>query len=132
MYNFTHSMLNAEQNKISTRSVSARLCGDLTGFERHIEYWAQRKNPRPCEACGADSYTICGWCNVPLHFFPQIGYQTRNTFFIKYHSDTFFGLACSDSTLLGKTKNEWKEPSKRTLDQNEGYIRRMQAMNMES
>ena len=65
-------MFDASQNKTSTRSGSARLCGDLTDFERHVESQAQRKHPRPCEACGADSYTICGLCHVQLKFFPQI------------------------------------------------------------
>ena len=50
----------------------------------------------------------------------------------KNHSDKFFGLSRSDSTFLGKTKNEWKEPSKRDLDRNAGYVKRLQAMNMES
>ena len=103
--NVTYSMVDASQNKPSTRSGLERLCGDLTDFERHVESRAQYKNPRPCEACGADSYTICGLCNVPLHFFPRRGCQTKKTCFIKYHSDTLFGLARSDSTLLGKTKN---------------------------
>ena len=70
---FTYYMFDAAQNKHSTRSVSERLCGDLTDFERHIESRAQRKNPRPCEAYDADYYNISGLCNFPLHFFPQIG-----------------------------------------------------------
>ena len=59
-------MFDAAQNKPSTRSVSARLCGHLKTFERHVESRSRRKHPRPFEACGADSYTICGLCNV--HF----------------------------------------------------------------
>ena len=66
-------MFDASQNKTSTRSGSARLCGDLTDFEWHVEYGSQRKNPIPCEACGAYSYTTCGLCNLPLHLLPQIG-----------------------------------------------------------
>ena len=50
----------------------------------------------------------------------------------KNHSDKFFGLSRSDSTFLGKTKNEWKGPSKQTLDRNAGYVKRLQAMDMES
>ena len=129
--NVTYSMVDASQNKPITRSGSERLCGDLTDFERHVESRAQSKNPRPCEACGADSYTICGLFNVPLLFLPQRGFQTKKTCFLKYHPDTVFGLARSDSTLLGRTKNEWKEPSKQTLDRNSGYIKRLQAMNTE-
>ena len=34
---FTYSMFDVAQNKPSTRSGSARLCGDLTDFERHVE-----------------------------------------------------------------------------------------------
>ena len=85
----------------------------------------------PCEACGADSYTICELYNSPLHFSSQILCQTKNKCFLKYHSDTFFGLAQSDSNLPGKTKNEWKEPSRQNLDQNAGYVKRLQSMNME-
>ena len=102
--NVTYSMFDAEQNKPSTKYGSARLCGNLTDFERHVEYRAQRKHPRPCEACGAGSYNICGLYNVPLHFFPQRVFQTKKTCFIKYHSEVFFGLAQSDSTFLGKLK----------------------------
>ena len=102
--NITYYMFDAAQNKNITRSGSAILCVDLIEFERHVEFRAQRKNPRPREACGADFYTIFGLCNVPLHFLLQIRCQTKKTCFLQYHSDQFFGLAWSDSTLLGKTK----------------------------
>ena len=125
-------MFDAAQNKPSTRSGSVRLCGDLTYFEQHVESRAKRKNSRPCEACGADSYTIFVLFNVPLHFLTRRGWQTKKTCFLKFHSDAFFGLSRSDSTLLGKTKNEWKEPSKQTFDRNAGYVKSLQAMNMES
>ena len=118
--NVKYSMFYAAHNKSSTRSGSVRLCGDLTDFEQHVESRAQQNNPKPCEACGADYYTTCVLCNAPLHFFPQRGCHTKNTCFLKYHSDAFFGLARSDSTLIGKTKNERKEPSKKTLDKNAG------------
>ena len=36
-------MFDAEQNKPSTRSVSERLYGDLTDFERHVESRAKQK-----------------------------------------------------------------------------------------
>ena len=102
--NVTYSMFYVAQNKPSTRSVSERLCGDLIDFERHVEYWAQRKNPRPCEAYGADYYNICGLCNFPLHFFPQIGWHIKKTCLLKYHSEAFFELEQSDSTFLEKYK----------------------------
>ena len=111
--NVTYYMFDAEQNKTSTRSGSTRLCGDLTYFEWHVESRARRKNPRLYEACGADSYTICGLWHVQLNFFPQIGWQTKKTCFLKYHSDAFFGLSRSDSTLLGKTK-KWMEGTNQT------------------
>ena len=63
-------MFGAAQNKTYTISGSARLCGYLIDFERHVEYLAQCKYPRPCKACGADSYIIFGLCNLPLQFFP--------------------------------------------------------------
>ena len=95
---------DATQNKPITRSGSARLCRYLTYFERHVEYRARRRHPRPREACGADSYTICELCNIPFHFFPQRALQKNKTCFLKYHSEKFFGLAQSDSTLIGKLK----------------------------
>ena len=110
--NVTYSMFDASQNKPSTRSVSARLCGYFKEFEQHVESWAQRKNLGPCEACDADYYTICGLCNVPIHFFQQRVCKKNKTWLLKYHSDTLFVLPQSDSTLLGKTRNEWKEPRK--------------------
>ena len=97
-------MFDAAQNKTRTKSGSERLCGDLTRFERHVESRAQRKNPRLCEACSSDYYNICGLYNVPLHFLPQRGCHTNKICFLKYHSDTLFGLVWSDSTLIGKTK----------------------------
>ena len=72
-------MFYASQNKPSTRSGPARLCGDLTDFERRVESQAKRKNRRPCEACNADSYNIFELCNVALHFLPQRGFQTEKT-----------------------------------------------------
>ena len=43
----------------------------------------------------------------------------------KNHSNAFFGLARSDSTFLGKTKNEWNEPIRQTMDRNAGYVKRL-------
>ena len=83
--NVTYSMFDVAKNKPNTRSGSARLCGYLTYFERHVESQAQRKNPRPCEACGSDSCNICGLCNVPIQFFPQIWCHTKKTCFLKYN-----------------------------------------------
>ena len=89
-------MFDAARNKPITRTGSARLCGYSTYFERQVESWAQCKNNRPYEACGDDSYSICVLYNVPLHFFPQKGFQTKNTWVLKYNSDKIFGLAQSD------------------------------------
>ena len=52
-------MFDAEYNKPSTISISARLCGYLTEFEQHLQSRSHRKNSRPCEAYSSDSYTIC-------------------------------------------------------------------------
>ena len=103
--NVTYYIFDSEQNIPSTRSGSVRLCGYLTHFERHVEYRAQRKNPRPCEVCGDDSYTVCGLCHVPLHFFPKIGFQKKKTCFLKYHSNKFFGC-------LEKPKTNGRNQSK--------------------
>ena len=98
--NVTYSMFDFSQKKLSTRSVSMRLCGYLTYFERHVKSWAQHKNPIPYGAYDADYYNIFGLCNAPLHFLPQRGCRTKKTCFLKYHSGALFGLARSDSTFL--------------------------------
>ena len=95
-------MFDSAQNKPSTKYGSARLCVYLTDYERHLEYRAQLKNSIPCEAFGADSYNICGLCNAPIKLFSKREFHTNTTCFLKYHSDIFFGLARSDSTLLWK------------------------------
>ena len=67
-------MFDEAQNKPSTRFGSAILCGYLIDSKRYVESRAQCKNPRLCEACGADYYTICGLYNAPLQFLSQRGF----------------------------------------------------------
>ena len=94
-----------------TKYRPGRLCGDLELFQKHIASKQNWKNAKPCEVCGLDTYTTCGLCKAPVHYFPQKGSQKGQSCFIDYHNDNFFGLARKDVALIGKKKKDWKAPT---------------------
>ena len=57
------------------------------------------------------SYSTCKLCgNKPLHFFPRKGKSAGKACFVDYHSDSFFGLATDDRTVVNSS-TKWTPPS---------------------
>ena len=94
------------------RGENSRLCGNLFRLEKHIKsVETALKHPKSCKVCGGDAYSICGVCNVPLHFIPTKGKHTGKICFFDYHDDSFFGLARDDSKLSNAKKSDWAYPT---------------------
>lgn len=96
----------------SGRGENSRLCGDLSRLDRHLKsVETSLKHPKACRVCGGDAYSICGICNVPLHFMPSKGRHANKTCFIDYHDDCFFGLAREDNKVSKTRKADWVYPT---------------------
>jgi hypothetical protein len=98
-------------NRASSKRDS-RLCGDLTRLQRHMESAVTGKHHgKKCLVCGEMSYSTCKLCgDKPLHFFPRKGKSAGKACFIDYHSDSFFGLASDDRTVVNSSAR-WAPPS---------------------
>jgi hypothetical protein len=90
----------------------SRLCGDLTRLQRHMESAVTGKHHgKKCLVCGEMSYSTCKLCgDKPLHFFPRKGKSAGKACFVDYHSDSFFGLASDDRTVVNSS-TRWTPPS---------------------
>jgi hypothetical protein len=90
----------------------SRLCGDLTRLQRHVDSIVSGKHHgKKCLVCGELSYSTCKLCgDKPLHFFPRSGKSAGKSCFFDYHSDSFFGLARNDTTLVNAAK-KWTPPN---------------------
>jgi hypothetical protein len=72
----------------------SRLCGDLTHLQNHINTAVTAiKRPKVCHICGEPAYSMCGLCEVMLHYFSKRGTNAGAECYLLYHSDAFFGLA---------------------------------------
>ena len=99
--------------------MKSRLCGDLEKFTAHVKSLITLpKHPRICAVCGQDSYTVCGKCEVGLHYSVRRGVGKGLYCFFDYHDERFFGLARKDCGMVGKPLNQYKMPSKRQRRQN--------------
>ena len=101
----------AHLNRASSNRDS-RLCGDLTGLQRHLDSIETGKHHgKKCVVCGEVSYSTCKLCgNKPLHFFPRNGKNVGKACFFDYHSDSFFGLAADDRTVVNSS-TRWTPPT---------------------
>jgi hypothetical protein len=86
----------------ASSSRDSRLCGDLTRLQRHLDSVVTGKHHgKKCLVCGELSYSACKLCgDKPLHFFPRNGKSAGKACFVDYHSDSFFGLASDDRTVV--------------------------------
>ena len=114
-----------EQFQAMKKRNHSRLCGNITCLQSHINHLKKIKCAKQCEVCGIDTYTVCTLCpgNPGVHFFPTKGIAKGKQCYLEFHSDEFFGLAKSDSTLFhGKRLKDWKPPSIRAKKSNYKYI----------
>ena len=81
----------------------------------HIHHVKKIKYAKVCTVCGVNTYIACSLCPGNLgiyYFFLTNGESKGQDYFVKYHSDKFFGLEKSDITLFqGLKKKDWKAPS---------------------
>jgi hypothetical protein len=101
--------ISLQQLSRASSNHNSRLCGDLTGLQRHLESIVTGKHHgKKCVVCGELSYSTCKLCgDKPLHFYPRNGKSAGKACFFDYHSDGFFGLASDDRTK----GSVWAPPS---------------------
>jgi hypothetical protein len=108
----------------SGRGGNSRLCGDLSGLQRHIaSAKTGNKHPKNCKVCGEPAYSECTLCQVPLHYVTQRGSGAGKQCFFQWHDETFFGLCKEDCTLINKRKAEWEFPTLSKQRENQRFIR---------
>jgi hypothetical protein len=104
----------------------SRLCGDLSHLQQHINAAVTAmKRPKVCHVCGEQAYSMCGLCDVALHYFSKRGAHAGAECYVLYHSDAFFGLAKQDAILVKKRKQDWVFPTNAAKRGNATYIRRL-------
>ncbi len=119
-------ILEKRQHATTGHPPHARLCGDLTHLQDHINSAVTAmKRPTVCHVCGEPAYSKCGLCDVTLHYFTKRGANAGAECFILYHNDAFFGLAKQDATIVKKRKQDWVFPTDAARRGNAAYIRRL-------
>jgi len=102
--------------------LDSRLCGDFTQLQHHLSQKGDTsKSGKNCAVCGKKAYTSCKLCNVALHHFPKTGENKEKMCYIEYHSDTFMGLARTDSA----EKTKWTYPTSARKSTNRLHVRKL-------
>ena len=117
-----------EQRRTTPISRKSRMCGDLGYLTYHLEHVERLSKSRICFWCGEDAYTTCVISVVTLHCFPK-GRGPTKLGFIHYHSTNMFGLGKKDANVVGKTQNDWSEPSKSVRKSNSQHIKALMSQN---
>jgi len=98
--------------EVKTGADDCRLCGDLTRYANHVESYKPTKHVHKCVVCGEDCYTYCGLCEEYMHKQTNRGKHGDKICDIKWHNDSFFGLAKKDHQVhLKKSRNTYNNPT---------------------
>lgn len=97
-----------------------RLCGDLEELIEHTESMTRKTNPAKCEVCGKNSLWRCIKCNKALCVMEK-GAFSGGTCMLRYHSDSFFGLARCDAKM--HDMKEWKPSNRNKIKRHAEYMR---------
>ena len=96
-----------------------RLCGDLDVLIEHTQSMIRKTNNVPCEVCGKRTLWRCGKCCKALCVLEK-GSFAGGTCMLRYHSDSFFGLAKSDSAMHNI---EWKPSNLNKIKRHAAYMK---------
>ena len=101
----------------------ARLCTEIMQFNKHIESITRVNFSRVCEVCGEIYFSKCTVCGASMYVFEKKVNHKGKDCFARYHDPKYFGLCRSGSTLVGKSKREWKVPSANKVRNHARYIK---------
>ena len=110
--------------------LSDRLCGDLDNLWNHTRNMERTTNKGACEVCGSKTLWKCRRCNKFMCVLENRNF-TGAKCVIRFHSDTFFGLAKSDNKMH---ENEtWKPANENKYRRHAGFMKQvMRDMNDET
>ena len=96
-----------------------RLCGDLTLFEEHSKTVRRLTNANNCEVCGQKTRWKCIKCDKWICVMSS-GKFAGCSCLIRFHSDTFFGLAKTDADMNGLDK--WKPANENKIRKHVSFM----------
>lgn len=105
-----------------------RLCGDLDVLIEHTESMVRKTNSVACEVCGKGTLWRCGKCSKALCVLDK-GSFAGGTCMLRFHSDSFFGLAKSDSAMHD---SDWKPSNLNRIKRHSAYMRDLVKTTQES
>lgn len=108
---------NFQQAKTERNS---RLCGDLDQLLEHTQSMDRKSNAGNCEVCGVKSLWKCMKCDKYMCVLDNKRW-TGGQCLIRFHNDTFFGLAKADESLTDSKK--WKKSNENTIARHAQYIK---------
>ena len=97
-----------------------RLCGDLDVLIQHTESMVRKTNKYDCEVCGKKTLWKCQKCNKALCVLEK-GTFAGGTCMLRFHSDSFFGLAKSDAKMHDIVT--WRPSNRNKIKRHATYMR---------
>ena len=94
------------------KTTTSRLCGDLDQFLVHSKLLERTTNHGRCEVCNKKTLWKCRTCDKFVCVFEKKSF-TGGECMVRYHSDTFFGLAKCDAGMHDSVN--WKPANENTI-----------------
>lgn len=104
------------------KEANTRLCGDLDQFLDHTKSLSRTTNKQFCEVCKTMTLWKCRGCDKYMCVLNNKSF-TGGECFVRYHSDTFFGLAKSDASMHD---TNWKPANENTIRRHANFMKELQ------
>jgi hypothetical protein len=111
--------VTAENYQKAKRHKSGRLCGDLQQFLDHSSSVKRSTNQGVCEVCQKKTVWRCKSCSASLCILENRNF-TGGSCLVRFHCDSFFGLAKRDARMSDDTK--WKPANQNRIRRHAGYM----------
>ena len=108
-----------ENYNIAKGDKRTRLCGDLDQLLSHTKTMYSTRNYGKCEVCGRKCLYKCRRCEKYMCVLDKKSF-TGGECMLRFHSDTFFGLAREDNSMH---ETSWKAPNENTIRRHAEYVR---------
>jgi hypothetical protein len=105
------------------KTTTSRLCGDLDQFLVHSKSLERTTNHGRCEVCNKKTLWKCRTCDKFVCVFEKKSF-TGGECMVRYHSDTFFGLAKCDAGMHDSVN--WKPANENTIRRHAVFMKAMQ------
>jgi hypothetical protein len=114
--------VTASNYKVAKLDPRGRLCGDLVQFREHSLSMNRSTNKSRCEVCDQDCRWRCAKCGKYMCVLDNKAYYSGGSCMIRYHCDTFFGLAKSDAEMSGVV---WKAANENKVRRHAEFMRKL-------